>query len=279
MYALSSENLKNYLYVGGMPKAVDVFVKTGSPIEVREVQDEIIYAYQNDFPKYNRRIDVARIARVFIQSALHIGRKMKYKELDESSTSREIRRIVELLIDAQILISCPHSNGTKHPLATQTDDRIYKTFFLDVGLLNAIQQQSWETINLNFASDFSEKGEMMEQFIAQHLCFIKGHKKPPELAYWLNDKDSQKGEIDFLVERHQQIFPVEVKSSSAGKLKSLFYFCHKTNWKKAILFSAKPFSVNQVNHRIMNDKVEIILINIPLYQVESVGQILDELKF
>jgi predicted AAA+ superfamily ATPase len=273
IHILALEQLKKYFFVGGMPKAVAAYTKNKDPIEVREIQDEIILAYKNDFPKYNRRIDVERISRVFIKSAHHIGQKIKYQELDENSNSRDIRRIVELLIDAHILTPCYHSNGTHFPLASQIDFRIYKPYFLDIGLLNAIQQLAWHNLIEEFDRSFHKKGEIAEQFVAQHLCFYKGSKKDPELFYWLNDKNNQKGEIDFLIENNQTVFPVEIKSSANGTLKSLFYFSYLTKWKKGIRLSTQEPSIADISHLIDGKNVVVNLTNIPLYQIEFLSQL------
>ena len=86
-----------------MPEAVKNFAEEGIG-EVREIQEQILQTYEADFPKYNRRINIQRISRIFHASALSVGQKVIYSKLDESSTSRDIRRVIELLIDARVLL-------------------------------------------------------------------------------------------------------------------------------------------------------------------------------
>lgn len=90
--------------------------------------------------------------------------------------------------------------------------------------MDAILKVDYDVIDRELANRFNTKGVMAEQFAAQHLAYVGWGQGPPRLFYWLREKGSQKGEIDFLVERGSGIIPIEVKSSGAGHLKSVFYF-------------------------------------------------------
>ena len=67
--------LRDYLYVGGIPKAVSVFAEEKSIVPVREIQERILEGYMADFPKYNSRINTHRVRTVFQKSVLEIGKK------------------------------------------------------------------------------------------------------------------------------------------------------------------------------------------------------------
>ncbi len=237
--------LKDYYYVGGMPAAVKVFAQTNSFLEMRDVQEQIIQTYQADFPKYNRRIDVQRISRVFQSLALVAGQKIIYSKLDSSSTSRDIRRIVELLIDARVVLSCIHSDGNCIPLLGESDLRVLKTYFLDIGLLNCLLRLDFDSIDLEFENHFNTKGVIAEQFVAQHLNFFQEPTLEPQLIYHLRDKGSKKAEIDFLIEYKRKIYPIEVKSASRGHLKSLKYFAEKKNTSLCFKVCLKEFYVDK----------------------------------
>ena len=46
------ERLRQYYFVGGMPEAVDIFVKTQNFAQVRQVQNNLLMAYEYDFSKH-----------------------------------------------------------------------------------------------------------------------------------------------------------------------------------------------------------------------------------
>lgn len=245
-----------------MPEVVQEYVNSSSLVRMREIQEQIIQAYIADFPKYNRRIDTTRISRVFAASALEVGKKVIYKRFDSESKSREVKRVIELLIDARVLLPTFHSDANTIPLEGEADLSVFKLYFLDVGLLNAILKLDIEAIDSNIKNNFNTKGVIAEQFVAQHLCFVNGHEKRPSLFYHLRDKGSQKAEIDFVIEKNGRILPIEVKATAVGHLKSLMQFMQSKDCEVGMKFSLSPFSEEFITLKNGQRKK---LINVPLY--------------
>ena len=67
------------------------------------------------------------------------------------------------------------------------------------------------------------RGKLAEQFVAQEIIA----KTDSELYYWARDERSSSSEVDYLVVRGEDIYPVEVKSGSGGSLKSLHLMLEK----------------------------------------------------
>lgn len=258
--------LKHFFYVGGMPEVVKKFVETKSLIEIRPLQKQLIQSYQADFPKYNRRINVSRIERIFASLAHNIGEKIIYTKIDSESVSRDIKRVVELLIDARVILPCFHSAGNSPPLSGESDDRIYKTYFLDIGLLGAMLNIDLNEIEMEIGTSFNFKGKLAEQFVAQHLSYMNDASSPPSLYYYLRDKGSQKAEIDFLFDLNRNIVPIEVKASKSGHLKSLQLFCKDKKSRTAIKTSLKEF--NKIENFIPGMTT---LFEIPLYAINYIN--------
>jgi predicted AAA+ superfamily ATPase len=275
---LAKEELRKYFYIGGMPKAVLTYIENKSLVEVRHVQTQIIQTYMADFPKYNSRIKQDRINRVFSTVALHVGQKTIFQKLDSESKSRDTKKIIELLIDAKVLLSCHHSNSNSTPLMGESDETILKLYFLDIGLLNALIDLDLSILDSEFKNNFSLKGFLAEQFIAQHLAYVAGTAKVPSLFYWLKDKGSQKGEVDFILEQKQKIFPVEVKASAIGHLKSLYYFMKEKKRLTGVRFSLLPFSIDKKNHKIDGVEIPMELVSLPHYAVEVLLDILKTIE-
>ena len=271
----AKEELRNYYYVGGMPKAVKTFVEEKSLVTVRDIQDQILQTYVADFPKYNGRIQVERISRVFSSVISQLGKKIIYQKIDQGAQARDTRRILELLIDARVLLPCRHSNSNTIPLAGEVDDTIYKLYFLDVGLVNAMMKLDLEAIDQEMKNNFNTKGMIAEQFVAQHLAYLGSKTLPPELYYWLRDKGSQKGEIDFIIQKKNQIIPVEVKAAEAGHLKSLYYFSKEKKTATAIKISLDAYSAKKSSHKIDAQDIQINLLSVPQYAIDQVDLILE----
>lgn len=251
--------LKNYYYVGGMPEAVKEYAESKSLVRVREIQSQIIQAYTADFPKYNQRISVQRIARIYANIAQNLGKKIVFSKIDEESQSREIKRVLELLVDARVITPCLHTDGNQPPLLASADERIFKLYYLDIGLLGAALDTSLEGIEKEMKK---QDGVFAEQFVGQHLCYSIDQSVAPSLYYYLRDKGSQKSEVDFLLEKNQTIIPVEVKSSAIGHLKSLKLFCEAKKSKLAIKTSLNAFG----KHENFSGATE--LISVPLYAID-----------
>ena len=85
---------------------------------------------QSLFPKYNSRIDVSRVEKVFYSVITQLGKKIIYQKLDEGRNSRDIKKALELLIDARVILKCIHSNANTIPLMGEMDETIFKIYFL-----------------------------------------------------------------------------------------------------------------------------------------------------
>ncbi|MCM2351934.1 MAG: ATP-binding protein, partial [Bacteriovoracaceae bacterium] len=268
--AEAKKQLVNYYYVGGMPKAVKTFVEHGSLVPVREVQEQILQTYIADFPKYNARINTERVEKVFYAAVTQLGKKIIFQKLDSDANSRDTRRVLELLFDARVILKCSHSESNSVPLMGEVDHTIFKIYFLDVGLVNAIMRLDYETLDQEMKNNFNTKGMIAEQFVAQHLAYLGNERRGPELFYWLRDRGSQKGEIDFIIQKENEIIPIEVKASASGHLKSLFYFSKEKRKNKAVKISMDDYSLQKSSHKIGNDIVEIELMSLPQYAVETI---------
>ena len=183
---------------------------------------------------------------------------------------------MELLIDARVLVPCTHSNANSIPLLGESDLSIFKIYFLDIGLANALLNMEFELIDREFKLNFNTKGVLAEQFVAQHLAYGGNCTLAPHLFYWLKDKGTQKGEIDFLYPKQSMIVPIEVKSTTTGHLKSLFYFIKEKKRHLGVKISLDEFSYSEVQHKLDDQLIRFKLINIPQYAVEKIDAIVEK---
>ena len=268
------ERLREFLFVGGMPEAVCEFLENGSLTGVREVQRSIVETYQDDFAKYARREDLARLHGVFQRIPVNIGRKIKYVNLSREDLARDTKGCVDLLIRAQVChrVSASHCSGL--PLAAGENQRAFKLISMDVGIMNFLCGGRWESLSQATSQTLVNEGALAEQFIGQHLAFLDPGK--PSLHYWLREGKSENAEVDYVVAEDGKILPIEVKAGAAGSLKSIHQFCHEKKCMMALRFDLNKPSRFQVAFKTREASttaaVHFELLSLPLYAVEAVGR-------
>jgi predicted AAA+ superfamily ATPase len=264
--------LRDFLIVGGMPEAVSVFENRKNLDDVIDIHLSIIETYQDDFAKYARYSQLSKIQNVFQYVPQAIGNKVKYSNIDPHSQAREVKASIDLLAKAGVITKVNHSNASGLPIGAGINSKIYKLYFLDVGLANTMC--GIKHINLEMLKDlrFVNEGNIAEQFIAQHLLYTGRLNSTPELFYWLREEKSRNAEVDFLTIVDGEIIPVEVKAGKSGTLKSLHQFAHQKNFHTALRFdlnmpSRQEFGYALPNNNSNTHNIRFDLYSLPLYMV------------
>lgn len=237
---------KTYLVTGGMPKVVQSYVSTKSLLTVRNLQADIVEAYNRDFSKHAPAGEVPRIIEIFniIPNILaKENKKFMFGAIKQSARAREYETALLWLIDAGLVTKVPRVNKIALPLSAYSDHDIFKLFYLDVGLLGYKAGPRPEVIieDDEFFEEF--KGAIAEQFVFEELV---AHGITP---YYFS-KDDSRTELDFLVDTAAGPTPVEVKSGKNLASKSFKGFLtDNPKLKNAIKLSLLP---HQANDRITN---------------------------
>ncbi|NOY75828.1 MAG: ATP-binding protein [Kiritimatiellaeota bacterium] len=263
--------LKDYFLVGGMPEAVQFQVDGADWSEVSGVHSSIIETYLDDFAKYAKGKALHILHKVFNYVGTAPGRKIKYSNIDGDSPARDVKHAVDLLIKAKIIFPVYHSSASGIPLLAGVNDKVYKLFFLDVGLMNRLSKTTGISIERLKEIDFINKGDIAEQFIAQNFLASISVNEAPMLHYWLREGRSNNAEVDFVLQDNDAILPVEVKAGALGAMKSLHRFVYEKGVTHALRFDLSLPSSHKVNTRIATPsggvEVEYDLLSLPLYMV------------
>jgi len=206
-----------------MPAVVDAWVKTQDPSRCQALQEDILSAYRRDFLKYAKRHQIPYVEKVFAGIGYQIGQKFKYTQVDADLRSVFLKEALHLLKEAGIAYLVAHTSAQGLPLSATMDERRFKVFFFDMGLLQRLLNLSLKDWLLKPLS-VTHVGAMSEQFVAQEYMAYQDPRKPAELFYWHREAKQSNAEVDFVFVHEGKIIPVEVKSSSAGQLKSLHEF-------------------------------------------------------
>ena len=178
------ELLRTYLFTGGMPEAVQAFARERRLRDAGEVHRSIIDTYREDFPKYVGSRSLPRIVNVFNSAARNVGRKVKYIHFSREAAAATTRADIELLCMARVLSKVVHSHCNGLPLQADSDPRVYKLIFMDIGLMNAVCGLGWTAIEGMNDARLVNEGAMAEQFIGQHLQDLLAGSPNRELTYW-----------------------------------------------------------------------------------------------
>jgi predicted AAA+ superfamily ATPase len=243
--------LRLFFYTGGMPEVVAAYLRTKDLLLVRELQKDILQAYERDFSKYTSPTEAIRVSEIWKSIPAQLARenkKFKYSEVRKGGRASQFESAVEWLRSAGLLYVSNCMTTAKLPLSGYIDQSRFKIYGLDCGLLGAMLNIPPRNAVLD-ETIFSEyNGAFTENFIATELA----PKTENNLAYWLSDGVA---EVDFLVEYDQKILPLEVKSGLKRNIKSLWIYEQK--FKPEYVFRCSPRNFER------NGK----FVNIPLYAI------------
>ncbi len=214
---LINEEMYNYFLIGGMPESVKAFRETGSFIEAFKIQSDLIATIRQDFSKYAGHSDKRCLNAVLGSVAKKTGEQIKYAHLAEDFSNPTIKKAFELLEMARLFTRVKAASPSGTPLGAGASDKIFKTIFLDIGLLSNLSGFSADrTVPKNkMASAFN--GKLAEQFVGQEIRAILNDN----IFYWSRSQRGSSAETDYLIEKNGEIIPIEVKSGKSGKVKSL----------------------------------------------------------
>lgn len=251
-----TEYIRKYFIIGGMPAVVSEYVKSHNILECQKIQLLIINTFQDDFAKYARQSRFKYLQKVFNAVPSMVGNKFIYSKVDKSIKSRDLKAALELLETANIVYRIKRTSGAGLPLRVGVNDKFFKVIFLDVGLMHAMNGIYSETIKEKDLTAIY-KGSVAEQFAGQEILALQNQFMKPELYYWAREAKNSNAEIDYLIEKDEQIVPIEIKSGSTGKMQSMNIFLEKYKIKNGVKISQAEF----------NNKDKII--SIPFYGIET----------
>ena len=249
LYERLVELFRSYMLVGGMPEVVAKWVETRDYLACQEVQDDIVLTYQDDFPKYRKRVDPT-LLRLTLQSvALQIGNKFVYSQVGGGYSTNEVKKALDMLTLAGIITPVIHTNANGLPLGSEVDPTYRKMLLLDSGLLLRWLNMSGDTSELtaqiltNSATDLVNKGALTEMIAGLELLRYRTPNMRHELFYWVRKAKNAQAEVDYLATYQSEVLPIEVKAGTQGGMKSLWQFMREKKLKNAIRASLENFDV------------------------------------
>lgn len=252
------QHLRAYYFVGGMPEAVRAFSISKDFEEARQIQNNILAAYELDFSKHAPTEIVPRIRMLWNSIPAQLAKENKkfvYSLIKTGARAKAYEIALSWLIDCGLVHRISRVAKPGIPLMAYEDSSAFKLFAVDVGLLSAMGSVDSKII-LEGTSIFEEfKGALTEQYVMQQL---KSAAEFP-IHYWSAERGI--AEVDFIIQLKDQVVPLEVKAEENLQSKSLKSYVHKYQPHKAIRTS------------MSNYREEEWLTNWPLYGISEILRI------
>lgn len=201
--------LKKYLLVGGLPDAVNSFLKDNNIVKVRNIQQEIREYYAMDASKYDteNRLKIRRIFDIVPSNLENKKKRIVVKDIENKKGKRfsDYQDEFDYLISSGITLEVKAISQPTFPLIESSGKNLLKLYLNDVGILTCILYRNNVSAVLDDIRSIN-LGTVYESVVAQEL---KAHGY--DLYYYDNKAN---GEVDFLIDDYDNlsVVPLEVKS-------------------------------------------------------------------
>jgi predicted AAA+ superfamily ATPase len=239
-----------------MPKVVSYYAETGDLLKCRQMLDNLIDAYQDDFVKYRKRISAFMLLEVFRAVVRQNGRKFVYAKATPELNMLQVKLCLELLTKAGLIFTITHTSANGLPLGAEANPKFRKYFLFDTGIFHRLLQLDLSDLLLNNDFEAINKGAIAEVFTGLEL--LKSNTSRTELFYWQRETKNSQAEVDFLWQKQGKILPIEVKSGKKGSMQSLFLFLDEKQLDSGIRVSQENFG--------KYEKIDVY----PLYAVRNI---------
>lgn len=255
VHAKLLQHLKRFLVLGGMPEVVATYVESKDLIRCGRILDDLVTSLKVDFVKYKRHVPFLRIAEVFDSVIRQAGGKFMYSKAAVESSYKQIKEAVDLLAMGGLVIPVTHTAANGIPLGAEINLKNRKLLLLDTGIFQRLLQLNIGELLSETDFDAINKGAIAEQYAGLELLKAASCYKQEELFYWHREAKSSNAEVDYVVQKSEQIIPIEIKSGQKGSMRSMNIFLEEKNAPYGVRCSLENYS-----------KYEKILV-IPLYAI------------
>ncbi|GAB1433062.1 ATP-binding protein [Spirochaetota bacterium] len=255
------EKLKMYFVTGGMPESVRSWTQDRDVELMQQVLSNILGAYERDFAKHPDPKDFPKISMIWKSIPSQLARENKkfiYKVVKEGARAREYEDALQWLCDANLAYKIYRSTAPGLPISAYDDLSAFKLYMADVGLLRRLSLLAPSAFGEGNRLFVEFKGALSENYVLQALQ----NQFEAMPRYWTID--NPRYEVDFLIQRENDILPLEVKSETNVESRSLKKY--KEKYEDKVKLRVR-FSLN--NLRMDND-----LLNIPLFMADYADKII-----
>lgn len=246
LHRKAMDYFKEYLIVGGMPQAVEIYSQTRDFEMVDEIKRDILTLYRQDIRKYGEEVAL-KAEKIFDEIPSQLQKhekKFNLASVDVNARYREYYGAFYWLDDAGLINIAYNTTEPNIGLNLNKDSNSFKCYMFDTGLLlsmafdekGIVSEEIYKKILFDKLT-FNE-GMMIENIVAQML--VNAKRKLYFFSRTDRDNSEDTMEIDFLIAKSKitskhNITPIEVKSGKNYTFSSLKKFRNK--YKEYLTYS------------------------------------------
>lgn len=234
--------LKQFLILGGMPEVVSNYVQNKDLRLAGKILDDLIISLRADFAKYKQRVPSLRISNVFDAVVNQSGNKFVYAKAATEANHKQVKEAIDLLVMSGFVIPVTHSSANGLPLGAESNPKKQKMMILDTGILQRILGLDIAKILFDADFDTINKGSIAEQHCGLEILKASSCYHQERLFYWHREALNSNAVVDYIVQKGENIIPIEVKSGKKGSMQSLHLFLSEKKSPYGIRFSSEPFA-------------------------------------
>ncbi len=219
-----------YMAIGGMPQAVDTYLKTNNLIDLDKVKNGIIKLYKDNLMKIDSSNSLAVLyENIPSQLALNKKRFVISRALNKQTTNRDLERVYEL-IDSKIVLPCYNVTDPSVSLSLTKDISTFKLYLADTGLFTTLLFNNKENPDKDIYNKLlSDKLNINLGYLYENVSAKIINSSENDLYYcsWRKKNSTHSYEIDFLLTNKGKVLPFEIKSSNIISHDSINEFINK----------------------------------------------------
>ena len=246
-----------YRICGGMPEAATKMLNADMAA-VEEKLRNILKDYTFDFVKHATPLLANRISHVWNSLPSQLAKenhKFLYQLVRPGARAREYEDALLWLQNAGLIHKVSLCQTPRIPLKSYEDLSTFKIYALDIGILRVLSEMD-ASVYIDTTSAFSEfKGALAENYILQSLT-ANGLNC---MRYW---SSGNRAEVDFLLQYGNMVIPIEVKSDTNIKGRSLVEYDKKYSPSLRLRYSMRNLSKdgNLINIPLfLADRTEVLI--------------------
>lgn len=237
------EIFKEYLFIGGMPEAVDFFIKN--------VEKDRAFAFKNVvliikeiYNNYLADMDLYQVSpEAIIRSRLIYkdiykqlnkeNKNFKFSLTEKNARGRDMLNPIGWLVEAKIVNQSFELKEKITTPLTENNDSLMRLYLADMGMFTYQSGLNARMFTLN--SENSLSGIYYENYMACELV-----ARDIKLFYWRGKRDS---EFEFILDLDGRVIPIDVKKGKS-RLNSLDEFRNHNKKRLAIKISSNQYGYN-----------------------------------
>ena len=250
-----------YTLIGGMPEVVKSYVENNDIVKLGNIYEALIVSYLDDVEKYANSEKDTRILRFVIRNAfIEAGNRIKFTQFANSKyRAEDISEAFTILEKTHLLKLIYPTTNVQLPIQAN-NRKSPKLQLLDTGLVNYFSGANKEAfLSDNLMNVY--KGKIVEHIVAQELRQVF-NSQLHNIHFWVREKKQSNAEVDFVIPYEDKLIPIEVKSGSSGRLRSLHQFIDKAPHNFAVRLYAGEIRLEKST--TISGK-EFFLLNLPYY--------------